>query len=157
MKHINRLALLITLVLMTSLVASAQPKVSKADREKWDREMREFKHDYFARELGLEESQKVKFFALYDAMDNELRAVRHEARVAQKELKAKGNAATDKDYEKVSEKLYELKGQENAIEMKYYEQFKTVLTTKQLYKLRDVENSFGELVRKHRHERKNRK
>ncbi len=146
-----------TLILATLLISlsALADKPQKGSRDQWDREMLEFRHEYFAKELALRDDQKTAFFALHDKMVEERRAVRREVRAAKEELKKKGNAATQADYDRVANLEYELKGRENDIEMRYYEQFKKILTPEQLYKLKDVERAYAQLIRdQYRHGKK---
>lgn len=147
--------LLLLAVLLCGTAVSAAKDNKKGDRKEWFKEMREFKHDYFARELELKDDQKERFFAIYDAMDNERRAAGRDVRHAEKELKAKGSKATDAEYQRVNDMRQAVREREAAIDQKYQPQLKAVLTTRQLYRLRDVEQSWRDLV--HDHYKKNAK
>lgn len=162
MTRFCRLIALTLIVATTAIAAAAAPpadgrRARDNDREQWFAQLRQFKHEYFTKELGLTAEQQTRFFALYDAMDAERRGLKRAVRKAEKTLKEKGKSATDADYEKVSKEVYSMKGQINDIEMKYYEQFKTVLTTKQLYQLKEVEDNFSQLLRKYYREHSKKK
>lgn len=149
--RIQRITLLLTLIVATILPSAAQ---KRSDRDTWDREMTEFRHDFYAKELGLTDKQKTQFFALHDAMIAERRAARREVRTAEKQLKDRGAAATSADRQRVADLKSQLKSKESQIEMKYYEQFKKVLTAEQLLKLPDVDEAFAKLVRNQYRKRK---
>lgn len=157
MKRFLTLLLISVISLSIAFEASAQKKNGKPDREEWFRQMRQFRHDYLVKELDLTEQQQTKFFPVYDAMVTERRDARRKVRHAEKELKKKGNAATEAEYQQVAKMQYELKGIENDIEMKYYPQFKSILTTKQLYNLKGAEEKFSKQVRDYYHSQKHKK
>ena len=48
----------ILIAIMASLGASAQKEGNKAERERWFREMRQFKHEFIAKELDLTKEQQ---------------------------------------------------------------------------------------------------
>ena len=84
-------------------------------------------------------------------MDEEIRKVQEESEQLSRQTMGKEDKATDLEYEKAAEAMYELKGRENAIEMKYFEEYKTILTPQQLFKLKDAEKDFTrELMKQHR-------
>lgn len=142
-------------VVAATIPAAAQGKHhNKEDREEWFRQLREFKHEYFAKELALSAEQQKAFFPIYDTMSTELRDARRKLRKAEHELKNKGKAATEADYNNVARMQLEIKATENDIEMRYYPQFKNILTAKQLVELKNVEKKFGDLVRKYYHDKK---
>lgn len=63
-------------VLLIGLPVSAQDRDGKPDDgrenfEKWFKEIREFKHKYMVRELGLKDNQKADFFRIIDKMEDE--------------------------------------------------------------------------------------
>ncbi|MCM1354889.1 MAG: Spy/CpxP family protein refolding chaperone [Staphylococcus sp.] len=114
--------------------------------------MQQYKNDYIAKKLSLTEEQKAKFMPLYNAMDEEIRKAQGEASklYRQTQKKAKKGDVTNLEYEKAAEALYELKGRENEIEMKYFTDFKKILTPAQLFKLRDAERDFTrQLMKQH--------
>ncbi len=157
-RYIKIFAALILFAIAATLPAAAQGKGhNKEDREEWFRQLREFKHEYLAKELGLSAEQQKLFFPIYDTMSTERRDARRKLRHAEHELKKKGKAATEADYENVARMQLELKGVENDIETRYYPQFKKTLTAKQLVELKNVETKFAELVRKYYHEKKDKK
>lgn len=149
----NKLSL-IFIILCTIFLSdsvSAQGKPSKRDRQSWNQEMQAVKNDFIARKLDLTAEQREKFLPLYSKMEEETRKVNDDTRRMQKEVLNKGQASTDLEYEKCAEALFELRGRENTIEMKYFQQFKTILSPKQLFMLKDAEQEFTkELMKQHR-------
>ncbi|MDE5960696.1 MAG: hypothetical protein K2H08_03130, partial [Duncaniella sp.] len=92
---------------------------------------------------------------LYTTMDEEIRKAQGEAEKLYRQTLKKDAKATDLEYEKAAEAVYELKGRENEIEMKYFKDFKQILTPRQLFQLKDAERDFTrELMKQHRRHRK---
>ena len=146
-------ALLILLLLPATIMAqqSNNKRPSRQDRETWMKEMQQYKTDYIVKTLKLTEEQKAKFVPVYNQMDNEVRHVNEQAMKLEREVRRKGNAATDLEREKAAEAQFELKEKEGAIEMKYFKEFRNVLTSSQLLKLKHAEREFSrELMNRHR-------
>ena len=136
--------------LMLPAVMQAQRNFGR-DRESWMKEIQQYKNDFIAKKLELTDEQRAKFLPLYNSMDEEIRKVQEESEQLSRQTMGKEDKATDLEYEKAAEAMYELKGRENAIEMKYFEEYKTILTPQQLFKLKDAEKDFTrELMKQHR-------
>lgn len=143
-KHV----LAVITALIVTMAAAAQD--SNPDHKRWLKEMRQQKHEYIVKQLDLTQEQSSKFMPMYEAMENELNTLMKQTRKMERDVVKKGDEATDLEYEKAAEAIYEMKGKEGAIEMKYMKQFKTVLTPKQLFKLKNAENKFMRELMKHR-------
>lgn len=134
--------LFLSLILAPLYVSAQNVEPGSRDRDAWMKEMQQFKNDFISRKLDLTDEQKNKFLPLYNQMDEEVRGIQEETRNLEKQTVDKGDKATELEYEKAAEALYELKGRENVIEMKYFDQFKKILTPKQLFKLKESERDF---------------
>lgn len=149
----KRLSILIISLAFFTMFSMADDKrrPSKEDRERWFKEMREYKHNFITKELDLTKQQQEEFFPVYDAMEDECHKVHYETRKMQREIKKKKESeVTDIEYEKAAEALFEIKAKESAIEMKYFNLFKEILTKKQLFLFKDVEDKFTRhLMRQH--------
>ena len=148
----------ILILLIASIAQFAIANSDKGEREQWFKEMREFKHKFLAKELGLTDQQQEAFFPIYDAMDSECQKLHRETRKLQRDIKKKkDNEVTDLEYEKAAEALFELKGRENKIEQKYYPQLKAIITPRQLFLLKGAEDKFMRHLMNHRqkHSKKN--
>lgn len=66
-----------------------------------------------------------------------------ETRKLEKDVKKKGDSATDAELEKAAEARAELKAKQGALEKEYFQKFKKVLTPEQLFKLGDTEKEFA--------------
>lgn len=83
-------------------------------------------------------------------MDKDVRKVQKETEDLYRQTLKKDEKVSDIEYEKAAEAIYELKGRENQIEMKYFKDFKEILTPCQLFKLKDAERDFIRELMKHR-------
>ncbi len=150
MKKVAILFTFLIAALMLPAVMQAQRNFGR-DRESWMKEIQQYKNDFIAKKLELTDEQRAKFLPLYNSMDEEIRKVQEESEQLSRQTMGKEDKATDLEYEKAAEAMYELKGRENAIEMKYFEEYKTILTPQQLFKLKDAEKDFTrELMKQHR-------
>ena len=139
--------LTVTMLFFAMLFASpaatfAQQTKSKPNPEEQRdaqlKQMTEFKHAFLKKELNLTRAQETNFFRVYDQMDAELRKIGEESRLL--ERKTQRNAkATDTELESAARALFEQKEKEAEVELKYFEEFRKVLTKRQLFNLKDVE------------------
>lgn len=127
-------------------VAVAQGK-KKTDRKEWFAHMRQHKHDFLTKELKLTKEQEAKFFAVYDAMEDELHKVNRDTRKLEKQV-ANNKAATDVEYDAASKAIIELKKKEAAIELKYFDKLKSTISSKQLFLLKKAERKFTKNIMK---------
>lgn len=151
MRYITILMILFTAFVSTDIASAQSAEPSAQERKQWFKEMRQVKNEYIAKQLQLTNEQKQKFIPLYDAMDAETARIGQETRQLEKTICDKGKNASDIEYEKAAEALYELKGKESEIEMKYFQKFKTVLTKKQLFELKRAERRFSRELMKQQH------
>lgn len=143
-------ALIISLLLLP-LSMTAQQKPSARERESWMKEMQQYKTDFIVKKLELTDEQKAKFLPVYNRMDQEVRQLNDQTMKLERDVRKKGDKATNLEREKAAEAQFELKGKEGAIEMKYFKDFKTILSTDQLLKLKKAERDFSrQLMNKHR-------
>ena len=150
--------LIITLLMVVAMMPAmwAQQKhPGGAERAAWMKEMVQYKHEYLTKELGLSAEQQKQFFAVYDAMDAEQRKLGEEMRRMVEEVSKKGDKATDLELTKAAEAQFEMRGRENAIEMRYFPKFKAILTPEQLFKLKKTEMKFNRMIiKEHQNRRK---
>ncbi len=148
-RHLIYSLILILAALGISMEASAQPRPTNRDRQTWIKEMQQYKTDFISKKLNLTEEQKARFTPLYNSMDEEIRKTQEEADQLYRQTEKKGVKASDLEYEKAAEASYELKGRENEIEMRYFKEFKAILTPKQLFQLKDAERDFTRQLMRH--------
>ncbi|MBQ7212194.1 MAG: hypothetical protein IJS19_05970 [Muribaculaceae bacterium] len=138
----KRSFIIVVILSLAALSVSAQQRGrQKPDREKWFQELREWKHQFLIKEVELTEEQQPKFFAMYDAMQNEILAIHDGSRNMEKKLSL-NKQASDLEYEKMAEALIEVKIKEGEIQKRYLDKMKTVISSRQLYKLQVAEKKF---------------
>ncbi len=72
--------LLISVILALILPVVSFGQEGNSQRQKWFSEMRNYKHDFLAKELSLSKDQQSAFFPLYDAMEDETNKINRETR-----------------------------------------------------------------------------
>lgn len=145
----------ITFILILSLFApfcQIEAKGKGKDRKEWFQKMREFKHQFIVKELNLSAEQQKNLFPIYDKMEDEIFKVTSETR--QLEKKVSSGKATDLEYENAARAITELKQKECAIELKYFDQLKSILTSEQLFLLKKAERKFSHQLMKMRNKEK---
>ena len=124
-------------------------QLNEDDRNRYVNQIRAYKHDFLAKELGLSKAQQDAFFELYDAMEDRTMDLGGEVRDLEKKASAAG--ASDEEMAAAAIALYSQKMREGEIEIEYYEKFKETLTPAQLVALKSAERKFTqELMRQHR-------
>lgn len=154
---IRKTLLAILLAVLTFAAADAQGRKRDQRMTQWLEEMRQLRTSFIVKELELTNDQKDKFVPLYDNMYREIEKLMNDTRELERTVNRKGSAASNIELEKASEALYECKGKENDIEMRYFNKFKTVLTPKQLFKLKHAEHKFNKQLMDRRQGKKVRK
>lgn len=148
MRHILTLALL-----LVAFVAGAShfpaDDASDADRAKWMEEMQQHQNNFIAKELDLSDKQKADFLPLYNKMRAEIFNASRAARAKAKEVRKKGDAATDADYEAATQVYLDSRAKESQILESYYKKFRHILSRKQLFKLDTAERKFDSMLMRH--------
>ena len=130
-------------LLCLAINANAQaPKQSRADRNKWLKEVREYKHEKLVEETDMSVSHKADFLFFYSAMEQEIYQVNVEARNLENKISNSTDEINKLKNEKAAETLAEVKSREGDIELKYYKKFEKILSKKQLFLLKRAENRF---------------
>ena len=142
--------LMCALLFMAMVPAKAlAQQLNEDDRNRYVNQIRAYKHDVLAKELGLSKAQQDAFFELYDAMEDRTMDLGGEVRDLEKKASAAG--ASDEEMAAAAIALYSQKMREGEIEIEYYEKFKETLTPAQLVALKSAERKFTqELMRQHR-------
>lgn len=135
----NRIYLIILFIATVASSALAQPRPTPENRERWKSELRNYKHDFMARELDLSRDQQSKFFPLYDQMEDSIEQINTDTREIEKRI---GDDASDIQTEAAARALFEQKSREGQLELEYFDSFKTILTPRQLLKLKSAERQF---------------
>lgn len=143
------LFLLFAVALFTSESHAQKQAPGSANHQVWMKEIQQYKNEFIAKKLDLTKEQRARFLPLYNSMEKEIRKAEDETEQLYLQVKKKDSSATELEYEKAAEAVYEMKGRENAIEMKYFNEFKSVLTPRQLFKLKEAERDFTRQLMKH--------
>lgn len=128
----------------------------KGEREQWMTEMRQYKRIYLTKELELSREQQNKFYPLYEEMEDQEAKINDEARMMEKRVADLPNA-TDLEYEKATEAIYDAAVRSAELEKEYMGKFADILSRKQLFRLKSVERQFNrEMMKQHHRLRKGR-
>lgn len=149
MKRLVLTFTVIAAIILTATQAFAQEPQKKAQRQQWMNNMIQSKTEYVVKEIGLNENVRTKFEKQYMAMCHEMAKLGRDTRNLERSISKKENPS-DLEYEKCAEAMSEFKIKEGNIEMKYFNQFKTYLTKKQLFKLKIAEQKWMNALMKHR-------
>lgn len=147
----KKLTFILFLITCVSLVSSAQDdlSVNTEKRRQFFKELRDYKHNYLAKELSLSKDQQQKFFPVYDEMEDNVAEMNEETRLLEKKVSDNMEDATDLELDKATEALYELKIKEGETEKDYAEKFKSILSKKQLFQLKNAERNFNRELLQH--------
>lgn len=155
----KKLSLIILLLLFSIPYTIAQedipalPKTNPEKREKMMREVQDFKMKYMAQEMELSELQKKQFFEVYEEMQESKKECYKEAVVMDHRLKEEKNP-TEEDYQQVRNAFNQANANWAEIEKQYDDKFSEFLSQKQIYKMREAENSFRAKFEEMKHNRK---
>lgn len=128
-------------------------KTSPEKREKMFREVQEFKMKYLAQEMELSEVQKVKFYELYEEEQASKKECYQEAVVMDRRLK-KEKDPSEENYQQVRSAFNMANMKWAEIEKQYDEKYSEFLSQKQIYKMKEAENSFRAKFEEMKHNRK---
>lgn len=129
-------------------VSNANAETS-SDRSEWLEQIRQYKRTYFAKELSLASDQQKRFFPLYEEMEDQLQHMDDEAKAMEARV-SEAEEATDLEYDKAAEALYDQKIRQAELEREYMGKFRDILSARQLFELKGVERKFSrEMMRQH--------
>ena len=136
-----RKILFLLVLVFTSVGIAFSHEENHEKRDKMFREVQEFKMKYLAQEMDLSEVQKKKFFELYEEMCKSKKECYHDAVEMDRKLKEEKNP-TDQEYQQVRNAFNESNTKWSDIEKQYDDKFSEFLTQKQMYKMKEAEQSF---------------
>ena len=116
----------------------ATPVSAQKNRDQRSKQLLEYKHQFYKKALALTPAQEAAFFKAFDLMDEELYRIGSETRALERKYMSAKNA-TDTELESAARTLFEQKKKEAEVELKYFEQFKNILTKRQLLMLKETE------------------
>ena len=144
---------LLIIMLLTCFSFSFSQERDPGKRERMFKEVQEFKMKYLAQEMELSELQKKKFFEVYEEMQESKKECYQEAVVMDHRLKEEKDP-TEEDYQQVRNAFNQANAKWSEIESSYDEKFSEFLTQKQIYKMREAENSFRAKFEEMKHSRR---
>lgn len=145
----KRFFFLLILITTAASMSVASASGQRPDRKKWEQEMKQAKISFMDKQLALTDEQKEEFNTVYAEMQDELDKLRRETHKLRKDIEAKKDAS-DLEYEKAAEAMFEYKKKEAEIDMKYFDRFKSILTKEQLFKFQIAETKWLRVLMKHR-------
>ena len=132
----------------TTLPAQTPGKAPRPDdRERFRAEVRNYKHEFLARELDMSKEQQREFFPVYDEMDDAIDKIATETRDLETRTASKADA-TEVELEAAARAVDSQKKEEGEIELQYFDRFKQSLQQKQLLQLRAAERKFTRKLRR---------
>lgn len=138
-------------------VANAHDKDKHGkSREEMRRELREYKLNFLAEEMDLDEAAKAKFAEIFEENFDAQSQLFRESHKAKKELDAKKNP-TDEDYNAYQKVQNSVKQREQALDARYRDKLSKVLNSKQMYKLQQGEEKFRAKMQEMKAKRKKNK
>ena len=143
-----------TLSILTafSIIVLAQP--NQQNREKWLKEIRDYKYELIVEQTKMTKEQQDAFFPIYSEMEKEIFQANKDARDLESKIISNQNN-TDKDYEEGVEILTSLKSKEGAIEEAYFAKFSDILSKQQLFQLKCAESKFTKSMLDHSRQNRN--
>ena len=120
-----------------------------AQRGQRQQQLEALRKQFIEEKLGLSGSTAEEFWAIYSKYEEERKEIRKEMR----RLKAGFNALSDSELATAIERYFQLKEKEIAIDKKYFEEFKKVITIRQIAVMYQAENKFKQEVLKRFRER----
>ena len=133
-------------MLLMSVPAYADRKKKANSGDNRRKEMHDFKLRFLAQEMKLREDQQKQFITVYTQMTEEKEANMNQVRRAMVRVKKLDNP-TDADYTAATDGMIRGHEQDLAIEKKYEERFKTFLSPKQIFSMKEAERKFREKLR----------
>ena len=148
---IKRFSLLLLMIgLLMPMAAVAGDADDTAKREQWFKEMRQKKHEFLVKELGLTDEQKEPFFIVYDRMEDELRDINDQTRRLERSV-IKNEKAGESEYNAAIDAIYSQRYREGLVENSYKDKLGAILTKAQMIQLKKAEFKFTRaLMKQHR-------
>ncbi len=148
MKILQSILVAVICISLSASAVSAQAPLTENERTRWLSEIREYKHEFLAKDLELTREQQREFFPLYDSMEDEVERINAETRALETKVSDDKNAS-DIEIENASRTIFEQKRAEGQVEMTYFDKFKEILSPRQLLRLKNAERRFTQQLVKH--------
>ena len=122
MKKIFFFLTFIICVMQLAVPAIAQ---ERSGRDQWMNEIRQYRRTYFTKELRLSKEQQNNFFPIYDEMEEQMNRIEEDVRVMERRI-AEADDASDVEYEKATEAIYEARVSQAELEKNYLEKLAVI-------------------------------
>ncbi|MDE6272293.1 MAG: hypothetical protein K2M31_04725 [Muribaculaceae bacterium] len=149
----KKILMLLIILFGVSLAVSAHPGGGKPDANKL-KELREYKIKYLAQEMELSDAQKPKFVELYNKLCDERLANFKKMRDAENRLKGK---LSDAEYKSQMDIVNDCKVRDSQLVKDYDAKFEKFLSAKQIYKMKEAEETFRNRMHEMHQQRKREK
>lgn len=146
---------LFLILLFSAATVSAQrpgdmPDASPEAREKYRTEIRQYKHQFLAKELQLTREQQNAFFPVYDQMEDRMMKLNDETRELEKRV-LDNPQASEPELQGAASAVFSQRLREGEIETEYFAKFQKILSNRQLLRLKNTERKFTrQLMKQHR-------
>lgn len=129
--------------------AQSDDSTSVQTRQRWFNEVRNYKYEFFAKEMELTDEQQQAFFPEYEAMEKAIYSINRDARSLERKIATSEEPVSDMEYEAAAEALFKVKQKEGEIEMEYFKKFEQIVSYKQLFLLKQAEDKFTRRILNH--------
>ena len=123
-------------------VSGASTQEQDAERKQRIAEYKEKRTAYLAERIGLAQDQSGRFWPVYEEYYDKRMLLLRTFRKEMREFK-KIDSPTDKEYKKIVDSDFEVKGKELELMQEYYSRFRKILTSEQTYNLLQAEDEFA--------------
>ena len=133
---------LLHLALAVMLLGISLPAIAQTKSSGWTKEMLDYKHDFIAEQTEMTQAQRDKFMPLYEAMEKEIYKANLAAREHARKVSHTSRKVSDQEYATAARAMSQAKLKEGDIEARYFEKFAKILSSKQLFQLKQAERKF---------------
>ena len=114
----------------------------------------ELKRNFFNEQLALTDSEKEKFWPIYEEMEGKIQANRKESRKIMKNVNTNSETLKDDDLKKNVGQFFDLEMAETSIKKEYFEKTAQVIGYKKATKVLKLEREFKQKLIKELKEKK---
>lgn len=145
--------ILIVMLMMAGSAQTLSASSASEDTQGWMAELRNYKHRFLKKELGITREQEAAFFKIYDEMDEQVMKINSETRNLEKKALT-DPTVNNTELEAAAKAIFEQKKKESEVELRYFDQLAEVLTMKQLVRLKDAERKLAIRLMRHNNKSK---
>lgn len=143
----------IALVFIISPSFAQKGQKGQKGKEKHEKVM-ELKRNFFNEQLALNETEKEKFWPIYEEMEGKIQANRKESRKIIKNVNTNSETLKDDDLKKNVGQIFDLEMAETSIKKEYFDKTAQVIGYKKAAKVLKLEKEFKQNLLKELKEKK---